>query len=340
MFDLAKGLGKRAYRRTTRKMSRCNAFVPASRYGILDLAMRLTLSLTLREYRGLSRYNASIPSRRYSFLGRLKAVLAVQEVNSAWRATDVPKLRMLKNIHSDEDRCFIIGNGPSVNSMDLTKLKDEITFGVNAVFLNFDKMGFSTTYYVVEDDLVAEDRAGSINNLKGMTKFFPIRLAYCIDRDEKTIFLNHCPDNTHGYQFSADMSQFTCGGSTVVYTCMQIAFYMGFKTVYLIGVDHDYAIPKSYEKYDSDLNYVIESLEDDPNHFDKDYFGKGFRWHNPKVHLMAESFQRANEMYERCGRMIYNATVGGKLEIFKRVNYEDLFLIKSSHGRGPKEKIS
>ena len=31
---------------------------------------------------------------------------------------------------------------------------------------------------------------------------------------------------------------------------------------------------------------------DDPNHFHPDYFGKGFRWHDPQVNKMIEAYQR------------------------------------------------
>ncbi len=289
-----------------------------------DRTVKAILNLSSSKYRRLSWYNTSGPTSKYGFCGKLRALIIVQEVNDIWHTIDVPKLKRLKNIHSDKDRCFIMGSGPSINLLDLGKLKNEMTFGVNACYLNFDKMGFIPTYYVVEDNLVAEDRADEINRLRGMTKFFPIRLAYCLNRDEDTIFFNHCPDIT-ACRFSTDISQFTCGGSTVVFTCLQIAYYMGFKKVYLIGMDHNYVIPERYRKYNPNLNYIIYSTEDDSSHFHKDYFGRGYRWHNPKSHLMEKAYKIAKRIYNEDGRCIYNASKGGKLELFKRVSYEDLF---------------
>ena len=70
-------------------------------------------------------------------------------------------------------RCFIIGNGPSLNLVDLKKLIREFTFGVNAIYLNYNKMQFDPTFYVVEDYLVAEDRADEINKyIAPKIKFF------------------------------------------------------------------------------------------------------------------------------------------------------------------------
>ena len=67
------------------------------------------------------------------------------------------------------------------------------------------------------------------------------------------------------------------------------------------------------------------SNEDDPNHFHPEYFGKGKTWHDPKLHNVLKSYQMAKLVFEQSGRKILNATVGGKLELFDRVNFEDLF---------------
>lgn len=274
-----------------------------------------------------SSYNAQNATERYGFFQKLRAGFAVARCYRERARVDAPLLRALKDIHTDAKRGFIICNGPSLNQMDLTKLRNEITFGVNAIYLNFDKMGFRPTYYVVEDNLVAEDRATDICKLGGMTKLFPIRLAYCIKRDKDTIFFNHCPSDQAKYQykFSDDIVEGTCGGNTVTYTCLQIAHYVGLREVYLIGADHNYKIPKRYKGCDPDENYIIESAEDDPNHFDPSYFGRNYRWHNPKVHLMEISYRNAKMFYESNGGRILNATRGGKMEIFDRVDYDSLF---------------
>lgn len=271
-----------------------------------------------------SEYNAKNVSEKSSMLARMRAPFRIRRVFRDWPRLDSPRLRDLKDVHQNAERAFIICNGPSLNRMDLSLLRDEYTFGVNAIYLKFDTLGLRPTYYVVEDNLVAEDRASEINALRGMTKFFPVRLAFCLRRDPEVVYLNHCPESSDT-RFSTDASQFTCGGNTVTYTCMQLAFHMGFERVYLIGADHSYVIPDRYSDLDRNENYEIESETDDPNHFDPRYFGKGYRWHNPKVHLMEESYRHARAAYEAHGRKIYNATNGGNLEVFDRVSFESLF---------------
>ena len=92
--------------------------------------------------------------------------------------------------------------------------------------------------------------------------------------------------------------------------------------VYMIGFDHHYDVPK---ELDLSVNSVIESDKDDINHFAPGYFGKGYRWHNPKVERMEQGFNKAKENFENDGRKIYNATKGGKLEVFERVDYNSIF---------------
>jgi hypothetical protein len=221
-------------------------------------------------------------------------------------------------------RAFVIGNGPSLNQCDLGLLRNEITFGVNAIYLNREAMGFHTTYYVVEDNFVAEDRADEINQLKGPTKFFGNYLRYCLESHPDVIWVNlrmnygPYPGFPH---FSQNAARVLWVGGTVTYVCLQLAYYMGIKDVYLIGFDHSYKIPP-----DAKIEGTgILSQSNDPNHFDATYFGKGYRWHDPMVERMEQAFCRARGAFEANGRRILNATVGGKLEVFERVDYRSLF---------------
>jgi hypothetical protein len=224
----------------------------------------------------------------------------------------------------DGRRAFIIGNGPSLNQCDLRLLQDEVTFGVNAIYLNHERMGYYPTYYVVEDEFVAEDRAEEINRLSGPTKFFGNYVNYCIQSQPDVVWLNLRMDYGPypGFpRFSRNAARTVWVGGTVTYVCLQLAYYMGFTEIYLIGFDHSYNIPT-----DAKIEGTgILSQSSDPNHFDSNYFGRGYRWHDPMVERMEQAFRRAREVYEASGRRILNATIGGRLDVFERVDYYGLF---------------
>jgi hypothetical protein len=233
------------------------------------------------------------------------------------------RLAALKDKHRGE-RCFILGNGPSLNNCDLTKLRGETTFGVNSIFLKTQEMGFVPTYYVVEDILVAEDRARQIDAFEGPTKFFGNYLSRFLKGDANTIWTNVRVDyrNYENFpHFSTDAVRQLWVGGTVSYICLQLAFHMGFQDVHLVGFDHSYTVPAD-AKLDGNR---IETTSVDPNHFHPDYFGKGLRWHQPRVDRMEIAYVRARDTFEQADRNVWNATVGGKLEVFPRVDYDALF---------------
>jgi FkbM family methyltransferase len=238
-----------------------------------------------------------------------------------------PKLKQLRKQYNDSKRCFIVGNGPSLNQTDLSMLKNEVTFTVNGFFLKMEELDWVPTFYVVEDHLVAEDRQQWINRLSGPIKLFPVYLAYCLDESEDTIFFNHQPrvSYPHGFDFSTDVSKISYAGCTVTFTCMQLAHYLGFKEIYLVGVDASYELPEDAVQSDNYNVDVLDMKSDDPNHFHPDYFGKGFRWHDPQVNKMIEAYEEARRVTEKGASQIYNATVGGKLEVFERVPFNCIF---------------
>jgi hypothetical protein len=221
-------------------------------------------------------------------------------------------------------RIFIIGNGPSLNKLDLTKLKGEITIGVNSIFLAHDKMGFHPTHYVVEDIFVAEDRAREIAALKGPQKWFGNYLRYCLADGPDVNWINvRCRYDAHPNfpDFSTNIAREAWTGGSVTYICMQLAYFLGAREIYLIGFDHSYTVPKEAEV----AGTAITSTSDDPNHFHPDYFGKGYRWHDPMVERMEMGYRKAGVSFEKAGGKIRNATAGGHLECFERVDYDSLF---------------
>jgi hypothetical protein len=232
------------------------------------------------------------------------------------------RLANLKDCHRYQ-RAFILGNGPSLNHCDLKLLKNEITFGVNSIFLNFDNMGFYPTYYVVEDVFVAEDRTEEINCYRGPKKFFGNYLKYCVRDDPSTIWLNvrFRYDNYPGFpHFSKNALRMVWTGGTVTYLCLQLAYYMGFSEIFLVGFDHKYVIPPKAIVSGTE----ILSTSADPNHFSLEYFGQGYRWHDPMVERMEAAYKKADKAFRSDNRKIINATKGGQLEIFERVGYENL----------------
>jgi glycosyltransferase involved in cell wall biosynthesis len=276
-----------------------------------------------------------LPTSKIPLKDRVEGLKKVLKVYHEYDFYYKNKLIDLRQKFKDRDRAFIIGNGPSLNYTDLELLREEVTFGVNGIFLKTQENGWQPTFYVVEDHLVAEDRSQNINSFTGIIKLFPIYLAYCLDEGENTIFFNHRPRKSYpnGFDFSTDASLCTYTGCTVTFTCMQLAYYLGFKNIYLIGVDADYRIPSDVKVTQEYQTETLDMESDDVNHFHPDYFGKGYRWHDPQVGKMKEAYTEARAVCNRTKVNIYNATRGGKLEVFPRVDYYTLFDLTAVYPR-------
>lgn len=234
---------------------------------------------------------------------------------------DYNEISRLKNKYEDS-RIFILGNGPSLNITDLSLLVNEVSIASNSIFLLFEKNDFRPTFYTVEDNLVAEDRADEINSLKGFYKIIPLDLMKYIVRDENTIYINFVRNYRGFPRFSKHFERKVFWGGTVTFLNLQLAYHLGASEIILIGVDHNYQEPNTQDIVNGT---VIESKTTDNNHFDPNYFGPGYRWHNPRIDRMEMAYLAARNFFRSRKKKVYNATIGGKLEVFPRVDYYDLF---------------
>lgn len=237
-----------------------------------------------------------------------------QALSGLWRQ-NLHRLESYRDCHKGK-RCFIIGNGPSLRQMDLSPLRDEFTFGMNRIYLLFPDLGFTTTYLVSVNELILEQCAAEMKALP-LPKFVTWRARRWFAGDASTLFLDS--DFTGPENFTGDLTGRVFEGFTVTYISLQLAFYMGFQEAILIGVDHNFTTKGT-------PNTTVVSSGDDPNHFAPGYFGKGFRWQLPDLEGSERAYCLAREAYAHAGRRVLDATVGGKLMVFPKVEYSSLFI--------------
>lgn len=211
-------------------------------------------------------------------------------------------------------RAFIIGNGPSLNEMDLSPLKNEFTFGLNRIYLMFDKLCFETSFYVSVNRLVLNQCRDDIKTLR-MPKFISQRSRNIFPANDSSIFLRSA---SSPLDFSLLPQYHVWESGTVTYVALQLAFYMGFNEVYLIGVDHRFSSK-------GPANQEVVSQGNDPDHFDKNYFGKGFKWQLPDLELSELGYNLANKVFSDSGRKIFDATINGALTCYPKVDFSSIF---------------
>lgn len=219
-------------------------------------------------------------------------------------------------------RCFVLGNGPSLRVSDLELLKDEITFAANKIYLCFDQTDWRPTFYSVEDLLVAQNCRAEILAVDRTTKIFADHMLPYLPRQANHHYARWLPptDNRSPFrEFSTDLSKGICWGSTITYSMLQMAVHMGFTEIYILGLDHSYVEPKTRE------GAALVS-EGEVNHFHPDYRKPGEKWHYPVLDRLENSYQFAKDYCDSIGVRIYNASRFSKLEVFPRARLNEVIV--------------
>lgn len=228
-----------------------------------------------------------------------------------WLRDEAVRLEKFRDIHKGKD-CFLIGNGPSLNKMDLGLLNDYYTIGLNKIFLLFERTNLKIDYHVCVNKYVIEQCTREFFEMK-CPSFISYRSRNpLIAGSDKVFFIG---DVHSKWTFFEDITRGISQGSTVTYAAMQIAFFMGFRRVFLIGVDHNFGSKGTPHK--------VETMKgDDVSHFDPNYF-KGMKWQLPDLKGSEKAYRLAKKHFENDNRQILDATVDGKLNIFTKINFEE-----------------
>ncbi len=221
------------------------------------------------------------------------------------------RLAVFKNKYAGK-RCFLIGNGPSLTPEDLEKLyqNKELSFACNRIYLIYDKTNWRPDFYFLIDGYTYEHNKGWIKR-KGQISFVKDYIGIEADITDDNVFLlrnrdfRFYPDFP---PFSEDITKTFYGGRTTMYQMLQAAAYMGFKKIYLLGVDFSWGEDGRGAHFDE-------------NYGNKDTYVIASKHKNELEH----AYIAAKRFAETHNIKIYNATRGGHLEVFERVDFDDIF---------------
>lgn len=230
------------------------------------------------------------------------------------------RLSALAERHRGET-AWLIGNGPSVRIADLDALEGKLSFAFNRFHLSYGSTRLRPTYTVTGDQQVIEDFGQQI-----------------VDEAGGTVLVAHHspPDLVGDYAwvrlfpafppiFSRAADRFVTPGGSSLFIGMQIAHFMGIRSIYLYGTDFKFDVQRTTPSNDK-----LRVATGEGNHFIKSYRG-GRPWSPPSFKDIATSFLAARTLLSHEGGCIKNATRGGLLEIFERVPFD--VALRGSTGR-------
>ena len=234
-------------------------------------------------------------------------------------------------------RCFVIGNGPSLKSQDLTPLADEITFVTNYFHLHpIVGESWQPTYYCLTDPALFDGREPLssfreiVSRITSASFFVSHHAFEFLEKTsalppERTYYIASCEGISGSESLRPDLTKATPGVQTVVQLAIMAAIYMGCTSIYLLGLDHDWLAHGG-----SHLNfYSDEEPENQPA-------GNlpGWSYHSmlDAVLTMWKVYELQERMAESAGIKIINATRGGFLDVFERASYEKIIANKTPAG--------
>lgn len=227
-----------------------------------------------------------------------------------------PKIAKMKNRYRGK-RCFIVATGPSLTIDNLEKLhqKNEFCISVNTIFCSFQNTAWRPDQYVVVDVDAINKYGDDIRKMDVKEKFIAdasIDFDYKSLTNEFYVYHSICTKYTlEQGLISENFAKYAYNTGTVTAVCLQLAMYEGFDKIYLLGCDCSYL--------KTGLKHVNEP---------KEMQIRGYGSMEATMELLdyhINAYQKIRKYAEKNNIEIFNATRGGYLEVFERVDFEDLF---------------
>lgn len=245
--------------------------------------------------------------------------------NSAQHLATIDKIKSFNNLYKRQE-CFVIGNGPSLCIDDLDKIYSfgKISFASNMIFKCYEKTSWRPDYYFAIDGNIIRTTFNNVEILDFVSKNCKYMFSRCngllgeqIKNVSNLILFNSVYSNSEQqFDFSSDCAKQIYIGYTVTYAMLQMAIYMGFTKIYLLGMDHNASVERG-----SDGSIIKHEGVKDHSEILGNYAGIGVG----DFITTSRAYVAAKKYAEEHGVKIYNATRGGKLEVFERVNFDELF---------------
>ncbi len=233
------------------------------------------------------------------------------------------KMAKLRNSHLGES-CFIIGNGPSLTVQDLDTLcrLGIDTFAVNRIYQIFPQTQWRPAYYVNTDHVLIRDKLDEVAKIPAEIKFIPLQNKYYhgISVAGATYFFRNDrreKDQSEGFSLNCT-NQVNIRG-TVTIDCIQLAMHLGYKNIYLLGIDHNFdkIITENGEVIidPSVKNYFVEG-------YDADVAGEVVH----DLGTTTKAYYDVRRFVDKTDVTIYNASRKTKLDAFPRVSFEEALI--------------
>lgn len=246
----------------------------------------------------------------------------------------------LENIHKGK-RCFVIGNAPSLNTQDLSVLKDEIVLTVNQISRNKQFKSLNTNYHFWADPgfFKENSKEGDKELLEVMMSvntegnrpicFFPLEAKEFVTDKKLDQVLNvryFVPGHILFDQYKKiDFSGMIPGMNTVVQYAIMLGIYMGCTEIYLLGCDCTGILSYIETKTDSgNFEYAYDISQAEAERMKAMLGGVSCEQTFYGWAKIFEGYRLLGEYCKQKGVQLINVTNGGILDCLPRKKFENV----------------
>ncbi|XOV89472.1 MAG: FkbM family methyltransferase [Pseudomonadota bacterium] len=276
---------------------------------------RLHHCMNLNAIFARSSYTSHLRSDSFPLIEQYSRIAAMPDEGLSFR-----RLERFKDIHKGQ-KGLLLCNGPSLNEVQFDRVAHEqfTFFGLNKIYLGFERLGITVSYIAAVNQKVIEQAADVYNDLD-IVKFVSTRSdPRLVPEGEMCFRINTNLPKKHS-RFSEDIIEYVHEGWTVTHAALQIMYYMGFSEIYIVGMDHRFS-----QHIPGKENEEAKIQGEDKDHFDPNYFGNGQTWDFPDLRNSEISYRSALEVFRRDGREIFDCTIGGGCRVFPKLDIEEIY---------------
>lgn len=242
-------------------------------------------------------------------------------------------LSSFKNKYKNQ-RCFIVGNGPSLKVEDLNKLVNEKCFACNSIYALYDYTKWRPTFFCAGDTNFLKKEMNNVykrDKVLNNSNYIFISLAALLvdwvkaEKDNPKICYFFPKGMETMDSFSSDCIKCIYTANTVTFIMLQLAVYMGFSEIYLLGIDFTFTEQTTKEGTTQIVQKDCDLIEKENAETNKQILNMIGSLSTGQKENQLRGYQAAKKYADAHGIKIYNATRGGKLEVFPRVDFGSLF---------------
>ena len=253
-------------------------------------------------------------------------------------------LKINKNLYDKYvgRRCFILGNGPSLNELDFKILRDEYVFTVNMLMEHERFLELNSNFHVMVDQEIfnPSDVSGldkdyymhkieKLYQCKDLILFVPISNAVEIEKKgvNKSINVRYLESYNHYKEIDRiEIDKIMPAFNKVIQYAIALAVYMGFEEINLLGCEETGILPYINLIMSGETNddHCYKDTDDEKKAWKSFLKQKGISFLFEDQAMVFKRYRLISDFCKRKGVRLQNLTPNSLIDSIQKVSFESV----------------